>query len=180
MKRRYLHRNDWQRIIRKDYQEMKINDENFKGYISLIQMHEVAKPLITKHLDKEICIVDNRYSWLQQLPFNENFAITTMFNQDGEIVQWYIDIIYESGVENGIPYMDDLFLDIIVFPTGEVIQKDKDELAWALASNLITQQQYERAYQVFNQVLAQIEEGSFPYFFMSSQHRNKLLNEVIT
>lgn len=179
MKRRYLQRDNWQRIIHRDYRHLPIEDD-FTGYIALLQMHEVTEPLKKKYGDKELCIVDAHYSWLQQLPFKEHFAVTTMFDQNGEVIQWYIDITNENGVENGKPYMDDLFLDIVVLPTGEVIQKDKDELAWALDKQLITQQQYELAYRTFHELLALIEEGNFPYFDMSLVHRNRLANEVIT
>ncbi|WP_082631874.1 DUF402 domain-containing protein [Cytobacillus praedii] len=175
LKRRFLHREDWSRIIKRTYKEKEINNNNFVGYISLIQMHEVSKPLITKHLEQEICIVDNNYSWLQQLPLNEHYAITTMFNGAEEIIQWYIDITNENGVENNMPYMDDLFLDLIVFPTGEVIQKDIDELEEALNNKWITQQQYDLAYKAVNKVLEEIQEGRFKYFSMSSIHRKCLL-----
>ena len=134
-------------------------------------MNEVKAPLIVEYLDKKLCIVDRQYSWLQQLPLNENFAITSMFNENGEIIQWYIDITYENGVENGEPYMVDLFLDIVVLPTGEIIEKDKDELEEALKNNWITQSQYELAYQTFHRVL---QDGTFNYFDLSLKHRDLL------
>ena len=177
MKRRYLHRNDWKRIIKREYKEMKLKDETFNGYVSLLMMREVATPLITKPSHKEFCIVDNHYSWLQQLPLNENFAITTMFDDKGDIKQWYIDITYKNGVEDGAPYMDDLYLDIIVLPTGEIIEKDKDELLNALQNDEITQQQYDFANKIFNQVLEQIQNETFCYFSLSTLHRNLLLEQ---
>ena len=175
MKRRYLHRNEWKRIIKRDYKEMKLENGDFYGYVSLLIMNEVATPLITKPLHKEFCIVDNQYSWLQQLPLNENFAITTMFDNNGDIIQWYIDITFNNGVENGMPYMDDLYLDIIVLPTGEIIEKDKDELLDALQNQEITQQQYDFAYKIFHQLLEQIQNDTFHYFSLSTLHRNLLL-----
>lgn len=98
-----------------------------------------------------------------------------MFNGAGEIIQWYIDITYENGIENNMPYMDDIFLDLIVFPTGEVIQKDKSELEEALNNKWITQQQYDLAYKTFNKVLEEVQEGEFKFFSMSTKHRNCLL-----
>ena len=175
MKRRYLHRNDWKRIIKREYKEMKIEDEDFHGYIALLDLIEVSQPLLTKCLDTELCIVNNHYSWLQQLPLDENFAITTMFDDKGEIIQWYIDITFKNGVEDGVPYMDDLYLDIIVLPTGEIIEKDKDELLDALQHHEITQQQYDFAYKIFNQVLEHIHNDLFQYFSLSTVHRNLLL-----
>ena len=175
MFKRYLHRNDWSRIIERDYLVAHIHENDFYGFISLIKMNEVQAPLIVDYSGKKLCIVDHHYSWLQQLPLNENFAITTMFNKNGEIVQWYIDITYENGVEKGEPYMVDLFLDIVVLPTGEVIEKDKDEIEEALQNNLITKAQYELAYETFHRVLNQIQEGTFKYFDLSLKHHNYLL-----
>ena len=174
VKKRYLHRNDWTRIIQRDYSILYINENDFKGFIALIKMNEVTIPLITECLNKKICIADNHYSWLQQLPLDKNFAITTMFDENGEIIQWYIDITYENGVENGEPYMVDLFLDIVVLPTGEIIEKDKDELEEALQKDWITKAQYELAYETFHHVLSQIQEGTFQYFDLSLKHHNYL------
>lgn len=178
MKKRYLHRNDWTRVIQREYSVEQINNKDFNGFIALIQMNEVKAPLIKEYLNKKIRIVDNNYIWLQQLPLKENFAITTMFDENGEIIQWYIDITCENGVENGEPYMMDLFLDIVVLPTGEIIEKDKDELEEALKNNWITKSQYEFAYQAFHHVLKQIQEGTFKYFDLSLKHRDYLLNKI--
>lgn len=141
-------------------------------------MNEVKAPLIIEYLHKKICIVDNQYSWLQQLPFNENFAITSMFDESGKIIQWYIDITSENGVDNGEPYMVDLFLDIIVLPTGEIIEKDKDELEEALQRNWITKLQYELAYQTFHSVLQQLQEGTFKYLDLSLKHHSYLSEKI--
>lgn len=178
MKKKFLHRNDWTRILQRDYSIAQINDKDFNGFIALIKMNEVKEPLIKEYLNKNLCIVDNNYIWLQQLPHNENFAITSMFNGNGEIFQWYIDITYENGIENGEPYMMDLFLDIVVLPTGEIIEKDKDELEEALQNKWITKSQYDFAYQVFRHVLKQIHEGDFKYFDLSLKHRDYLLDKI--
>lgn len=96
MKRRYLHRKNWRKILKRDYKEMKIENEDFNGYIALLNLIEVAEPLLTKYLDAEVCIANNHYSWLQQLPLNENFAITTMFDDKGEIIEKDKDELLEA------------------------------------------------------------------------------------
>lgn len=170
-----MHRNDWTRIIQRDYSMLNINENDFNGFIALIIMNKVTNPLIKEYLNEKVCIVNNHYSWLQQLPLDEHFAITSMFDENGEIIQWYIDITYENGVDNGEPYMVDLFLDIIVLPTGEIIEKDKDELEEALKQNWITKSQYELAYQTFHSILKQIKDGTFKYLELSLKHRYYLL-----
>jgi len=65
---------------------------------------------------------------LQEFPLHKKHSITTMFDNNGKIVQWYIDVCLVNGVDNEIPYLDDFYLDIILLPSGEVIQKDADKL----------------------------------------------------
>ncbi|MFS1511587.1 DUF402 domain-containing protein [Chengkuizengella sp. SCS-71B] len=67
-----------------------MNTDDFEGYITLINITQVAEPLSVKHGEKDICIVDNGYMWLQQFPLKEKHSVKTMFNSNGEIVQWYI------------------------------------------------------------------------------------------
>lgn len=60
-----------------------------------------------------------------------------MFDNKGNIVQWYIDICLKNGLDRNIPWLDDLFLDIILLPSEEVIQKDADELEEAYLNGII-------------------------------------------
>ena len=67
-----------------------------------------------------------------------------MFDLGGELVQWYIDISYQNGLsDEHIPWMDDLYLDIVVLPNGE----DADELEDALLNGSIDRSLYNLARQ---------------------------------
>lgn len=103
-----------------------------------MKIDKVTGPLFVHYNDKSVCIADDGYTWLQQFPINRRHAVTTMFDSQGKIVPWYIDICKEIGVENNIAWMDDLFLDIVILPSGEVIQIDADELEEALVKGVIT------------------------------------------
>ena len=48
MFKRFLLRNDWARIIQRDYLVAHIQETNFNGYIALIKMNEVKAPLIKR------------------------------------------------------------------------------------------------------------------------------------
>ena len=175
LEKRYLHRNDWSRITSRRYSQKWVEEQDFTGYIALTEIHEITTPFVKPMAGKNICIIDKNYTRLQQLPMNAHYAVTTMFNDKGQIVQWYIDITNCNGVDQGEPYMEDLFLDIIVLPTGEVITKDEDELQQALENNWITKEQYELAYTTFYQVLKELEQGTFNLLTSSSKYREVLL-----
>lgn len=61
----------------------------------------------------------------------------------------YIDILAEQGYDNdAVPYFYDLYLDLVVYPDGTIIEDDMDELQEALKTADITQQQFELALKI--------------------------------
>ena len=56
----------------------------------------------------------------------------------------YNDADEQIDIQN-IPYEDDLYLDLVVYPDGTMIEEDMDELQDALSKGDITQQQYDLA-----------------------------------
>lgn len=157
MKRKYLDRSDWRRILNKSLKITYVKENDFEGYISAFYIHKVRKPLIRKIGEKTVCLADDGYIWMQHLPSNDNYALTTMYDQYGNIVQWYFDIIKGSGVnKDGVPFYDDLYLDVVALPTSEVMLIDEDELQEALDTGDITKQDYDMAYEKANEVMRKI------------------------
>jgi hypothetical protein len=69
-----------------------------------------------------------------------------MMDEKGQILVWYIDMIARQGEDaDGMPWFDDLYLDLVVYPDGEIFVDDRDELDEALRQKDITQEQYELA-----------------------------------
>ncbi|ART75055.1 hypothetical protein B4U37_02895 [Sutcliffiella horikoshii] len=177
LKRRHGDRSEWKRIFKRQYTQKFMDTDDFKGYVTLLQIHKVTEPLFVNYEEKSLCIVDDGYMWLQHFPSNEHYSLTTMFDANGEVVQWYIDITNENGVENNLPYTDDLFLDIIVLSTGEVIQKDADELEEALIRGTINQAQYQLAWAESNKINQQIENNEFNLMELAKSHLKILLED---
>jgi predicted RNA-binding protein associated with RNAse of E/G family len=71
--------------------------------------------------------------------------------------------------------MDDLFLDIVVLPSGEVIQKDSEELDEALLNGTIDESLYNLAIQEANLINSLIKEGRFTLLKLSEEHKDILL-----
>ncbi|MEN2768668.1 DUF402 domain-containing protein [Ornithinibacillus xuwenensis] len=178
LKRKYGDRSDWKRITKRKYVQSYLDTTDFKGYITLLHTIKVREPLFVTYGNKQVCIVDDGYFWLQQFPFNKNHSITAMYDANGNIIQWYIDICSEIGIENGIPWMDDLFLDIIVLPTGESLVLDADELEQALNHGTINQTQFEFAWNEANRLTEIIENKEFKLLEMAHVHKEILLGLV--
>lgn len=178
LKRKYSDHQGWQRVLEKNYVQESIHSNEFQGNIALLHTILVSEPLSKRYGDKEVCIVDSGYMWLHQVPIKQNHAVTAMFNEHGDIVQWYIDICYSHGIEKDVLWMDDLFLDIVVFPSGEMVLLDEDELEEAYQNGDISRNQYDLARDEANKIMELIKIDQFPLIKLSGRHK-KLLEEKL-
>lgn len=69
-----------------------------------------------------------------------------------ELIEWYFDIAKEVGVENGIPYEDDLYLDMVIMPDGQMLVLDEDELQEAFKRGEIDQDDVDLAYETLKEL----------------------------
>ena len=156
MKRRFAYSLD------DNYKQIRIDEDFFKGYACFIKLQNIENPLIVNNGKKQICIRDNDYEWIEVYPENGNYVITIMFDNNNNLIEWYFDVSKNIGLENGIPYEDDLYLDMIITPDGEKIVIDEDELIEALKKEDITQEDFDEAYQTLryldNKYVNQLDE----------------------
>ena len=162
IKKRYADRRDWGRITQRHYVHEQVDNEVFKGHVTLLQLIEVASPLDVRYGDEIVRIADAGYVWVQQFPSDAHHAVTSMFDATGQLVQTYIDICLRTGVEDGRVYWEDLFLDLIVLPSGVVLLIDADELEAALEQGIISEAEYALAWVEAKQLQKQLQDGSFP------------------
>ena len=153
------------------YQQKQINEEIFSGYICNIKIKNVQKPLIVNNGISQVCIKDNDYEWFEIYPENSNYAITIMYDNNKNLIEWYFDIAKKVGVENGIPYEDDLYLDMIILPNGKSLIVDEDDLIDAFNAGEIQQDDVNLAYET----LKQLKEKYVDDF----QHLNELTSFVL-
>ena len=176
MKRKHADRLDWYRILNRDFVCSFLDEDEFKGHITLISIHQVKESLIRTINNQEICLVDDGYYWMQHFPSESNYCVTTMINEKKEVIQWYFDIAKSVGSnEQGIPYWDDLYLDVVVFPNGEFYIKDEDELEEAFNNNYINEDDYKLAKNILNGLVKEIETMENPIFKNSMNHFKYIL-----
>lgn len=137
---------EWNCIVSKEVNGKRINRDRFKGYIGITEIHKVTCPQIWNYTDQPVTVCDNGMKWLSILPENECYCITAMMNADYDVQVWYIDIIASQGIDSdGIPYVYDLYLDLVVYPAGDIITDDLNELESALLEKEITKSHYDLA-----------------------------------
>lgn len=153
MTRSRLSYDEWKCIVSKNISGKRINTDFFEGYIGLIEIKEVDEIQIWKFNGEDIVVCDKGVRWLSILPQNNFYCITAMMDEKNNILLWYIDMIAEQGTDpDGIPYFDDLYLDLIVYPNGTVVVDDMDELEEALSQKDITQEQFNLAINTCNEL----------------------------
>lgn len=101
--------------------------------------------------------MDARYQWLSICEKGAHHLVTAHCNAEGEPVHWYINIVESWGVDpDGFPYFDDLYLDVIALPNGQVETIDANELKAALAFGVINRVQADLAWAEARAVAAAI------------------------
>lgn len=146
MKRSRLSYDEWKCIKSKKVKGKQISTDFFEGYIGIVEIEEVSEKQIWKFNGEDIIVCDNGLKWLAILPQNDFYCITAMMNENNDILLWYIDMIAGQGIDtDGVPYFDDLYLDLVVYPDGTIIVDDMDELEEALSVKDITQEQFDIA-----------------------------------
>jgi predicted RNA-binding protein associated with RNAse of E/G family len=146
MKRKSFKQDEWKVITAKRYKQITMDDKCFKGIAALLYIDEVTTPQIWQFKSEDIVVCADGMKWLQLLPIEGTYVITAMLNSQNEIELWYIDMIGGYGLDNDIIlYMDDLYLDLIVFPDGTIKVDDMDELVEAYENNIINTTLYQLA-----------------------------------
>ena len=137
-----------------DLKIMEFNDSDFKGDIALINFKKMYKPYMIKNIN--ICMANDNYKWVEFYDYTKKYRLTAMYNEKNEIVEWYFDIARKIGKENGIPYEDDLYLDVVLRPDGTTILLDEDELKDAFDRKEMTKEEYDEAYKIATDLIERI------------------------
>ncbi|MEF3301678.1 DUF402 domain-containing protein [Paenibacillus sp. GYB003] len=146
MKRKIADRPNWTRIVRKRYYQEDVRDDVFEGKLALLRLDEVREPLYVTYGEHRVCIVDHGHAWLMFFPEHGRYSLTVMLDRNNNVLQSYFDIVRSiQTTEDGIPVIEDLYLDLVVLPSGQYFILDEDELAAALAEGAIDEQLFHRA-----------------------------------
>lgn len=132
-----------------------IKDCSFNGDICYYNFKNANIKMFTP---KGKVIIDNNYRLLGFYDYSSKVKLSAFYDKNSNIIEWYFDIAKELGKENGVPYEDDLYLDIVVRPDGKIILLDENEIEDALKRFVITKTEYEMAYEEANKLIMLLKE----------------------
>lgn len=115
--------------------------------------------------------------WLEFYDYSKKHRLTAMYNENNEIIEWYFDIARKIGKDNGMPYEDDLYLDVVVTPTRDIILLDEDELKEALDRFEVNKSDYDMAYNEAKKLIELLEENKDKLKEFTDKYFNKMLKE---
>lgn len=156
LKKRYADRFVGKRSKNTVYKMKQITSDKFNGDVCYYHFKDVINKI---NIPNGKCIIDNGYKWLEFYDYNSKIKLTTIYDENNQIVEWYFDIARRIGIENNVPYEDDLYLDVVVTPTGEIILLDEDELKAAFDKFEVNQEDYNMAYNEANQLMKKLENN---------------------
>ena len=160
MKKRYMEPINHKSIDKYNFKKIHVNSNEFTGYVGFVNIKHVKNVWhVPRKNGKTECILNSGYKWLEFYPNNEKYAITALCNNRKEVVEWYFDMVKDFGIEDGMPYMNDLYLDLVITRKGEIYILDEDELLEALQTKDITKKDYDMAYETMNMLLKKYDNG---------------------
>ena len=175
-RRKVAHHPDWKRIKASRLSVLHLEEQHFRGVVALLYIDAVTEPFTVNYGGHPLCILDKGYSWLRHFPAGSQYILTTTFSPDGQILQWYIDLCQSHGVtDEGIPWWDDLYLDIAILPSGQLFVLDADELDEALDAGTISSKQHGEVCQEGQRLMDLIREERFELLGIGSRHRQQLV-----
>jgi len=108
---------------------------------------------------------------MQHFPEKGHFTVTTMIDQEGQVIQWYIDISKGIGYSKDKgPWMDDWILDLVVLPDGQMFELDVDEYFEARNRQLLPLEELDLAWAEFNRLKEEIQTRQFNLLDQTLRH----------
>ena len=98
-------------------------------------------------------------------------------NQNLNVIGYYFDISRGNGIEDNIPYYDDLYLDVIYSPENNTIRvEDEDELLDALNNKTISVEEYNLANETCSKLIEEIKSNQNQFINID---KSTIINQIL-
>ena len=156
------------------YKIKTINSSNFTGDVCYYYFKKVVDKIT---IPDGSCIMNDNYEWLEFYDYNSKIKLTAMYDDQNQIIEWYFDIARKIGKENSTPYEDDLYLDVLLIPNGEITLLDEDELQLAYDRLEISKEIYDMAYNEANQLINKLRNNTYKVKGFTDEYLKQFQND---
>ena len=162
--------NKWVDVRKKQVREVTDMDITIKKleekntYITLKEVKAVEQPYNVYINGERVKKLDKDFTIIEYTPLDKKYNVRIHVNDKKEILEYYFDIIAENKIKDGIPFYNDLYLDVVYFQPaatkeGTYIQLvDCNELEEALKENIIDKEQFDMAYIEAEKLMKELKE----------------------
>ena len=162
--------NKWVDVRKKQVREVTDMDITIKKleekntYITLKEVKAVEQPYSVYINGERVKKLDKDFTIIEYTPLDKKYNVRINVNDKKEILEYYFDIIAENKIKDGIPFYNDLYLDVVYFQPaatkeGTYIQLvDCNELEEALKENIIDKEQFDMAYIEAEKLMKELKE----------------------
>lgn len=161
-------------VLAVEQKMLEIYENDFCGNVFLNDFTQVKNPTL---LENGLCLIDANYKWLQFYDDDSKICLTAIYNEKNEIVEWYFDIAREIGKENGVPYEDDLYLDVVLKPNGETVLLDEDELKEVFERMEMTKKEFDEAYEIARNLMKRLQGNQDKVRDFTNKYLQKMLEK---
>jgi len=149
-----------------DYEIVTIKEDDL--FITIKKYNKMSDNFTLPKKNGELMTyIKEGYYVVELTPLKENYNIRFYVDNNKNIIDYYIDMTLENGVEFKMPYYIDLYLDITHYPGEDKVEyADEDELKEALDNKIISKEDYNLAYQVGDKLLEEIKNKTNKYLNM--------------
>ncbi len=136
------------------------------AYLTLKEIKKVTNPYAMYINGELVKKIDKNYTILEYTPLDENYNVRVHIDDKQNILEYYFDITKGNCIEDGIPYYDDLYLDIAFYQecatksSTYINLEDRNDLSAALKNGDITQQEYDFAFEVAAKLMKELKDGT--------------------
>ena len=151
-----------------------IKENDFQGDIVYYNFLDVTKKII---IPNGTSILDNNYKWLEFYDYNSKVKLTAIYDEYNKIIEWYFDIAKKIGKENNIPYEDDLYLDVVATPNGNIYLLDEDELENAFNRLEVNNSDFNIAYTEANKLINKLKNNTDKLKLFTDKYLNQMMGD---
>ena len=160
---------DVRKKITKEVKKMDITIvklDELNAYVTLKEIEEVIKPYSMYINGELVKKIDKNFTLLEYTPLDENYNVRLYIDDKQNILEYYFDITKSNIIEDGIPYYDDLYLDVVFYQecatksSTYISLEDRNDLSYALKNGDITQEEYYFAFEIAKKVMKELKDGT--------------------
>lgn len=160
----------------KDWEMIFIKKEKEEYYLSIKKINKIDKSFVVQECGKSMLLIDDGYYIIEFTPINEFYNARVFIDENKNVLGYYFDITLGNGEIDNIPYYNDLYLDVVYFPSENNLIEvlDEDELLGALNEGQISKKQYNLAKQVGSKLIEEIKSNKNTFINMD---KNSLIKK---